>query len=53
MEGISLFTSRWDASRRARWRGGVTIEHWEVVASGPDESEIQDQWNLWDGGLGE
>jgi len=33
--------------------GGVTIEHWEVVASGPDESEIQDQWNLWDGGLGE
>ena len=33
--------------------GGVAIEHWEVVAGGPDESEIQDQWNLWDGGLGE
>ena len=30
--------------------GGVSIDHWEVVHRTPDESEIQDEWDLWDGG---
>ena len=33
--------------------GSVAIDHWGVVTADPDESEIQNQWNLWDGETGE
>lgn len=33
--------------------GSVAIDHWEVVTAVPDEDEIQNQWNLWDGETGE
>lgn len=33
--------------------GEVSIDHWEVVPVQPDEDDIQNQWNLWDGEMGE